>query len=181
MQASNRQTAPPSPLFVYPSRLWGLFVCAIFGFVAGTACYFWIMIIGLFRGATYLWLLAPPAVVILLWLWYCRRVLGPRPAALIIDQKGITDTRVGGAAVPWKDIAHFTVKTLSRGGTNLVVTLRSQTAARRYLGRVRSPLAWFDNRAHGGHWLIRLTSLDYDAVEIQRRARAFASLANGED
>lgn len=181
MEAPNRPPAPPPPLFVYPSRLWGLFVCAIFGFIGGYASYYWVMLIGMFRGATYLWLFGPPAVVVLIWLGYCYLVLRPRPAALIIDREGITDTRMGGASVPWEDIAHFTVKTVNRGGTNLIVTLRSQEAARRHLGKLRSPLSWLDNRAYGGHWLIRLTSLHYDAVMILRRAKAFASLANGEE
>lgn len=180
MQASTRPPAPP-PLLVYPSRLWGLFVCAIFAVVAGHVCYFWMMLIGLFKGATYLWLFGPPAGVILLWVGYCHLVLRPRPASLILDDHGITDTRLGGGTVPWKEIRHFTVKTLDHGGTNPVVTLRSQEAARRCLGRTRSPLWWFHNRAYGGHWLIRLTSLRYDAVAILRRAKAFAAHANGED
>lgn len=180
MQAPTPPPAPP-PLFVYPSRLWGLFVIAIFGIAAGHVCYFWVMLIGMFRGATSLWLFGPPVVVILLWVGYGYLVLRPRPAALIIDQNGITDTRMGGATVPWRDILHFTVKTLPRGGTNLVVTLRSQEAAKRHLGRLRSPLSWLDNRSYGGHWLIRLTSLHYDAVAILKRAKAFAACANGED
>ncbi|MBK8018303.1 MAG: hypothetical protein IPK20_17350 [Betaproteobacteria bacterium] len=180
MQVSSRSPAP-QPLFVYPSRLWALFVCAIFAVVAGHVCYYWVLLIGMFRGATYLWLFGPPAVVILLWLGYCYLVLRSRPASLIIDQQGITDTRMGGATVPWEDIAHFTVKTIPRGGTNLVVTLRSQDLAREHLGRLRSPLSWLDKRSYGGHWLIRLTSLRHDAVAILRRAKAFAAHANGED
>ncbi len=180
MQSSTVLPAPP-PLFVYPSRLWGLFVLAIFAVVAGHVCYFWVMLIGMFRGATALWLFGPPAGVILLWVGYAYVVLRPRPAALIIDDEGITDTRLGGATVPWRDITHFTVKTLPRGGTNLVVTLRNQETAKRHLGRLRSPLSWMDNRAYGGHWLIRLTSLRYDAVAILKRAKAFAAHANGED
>lgn len=172
---------PPQiqPLFLYPSRVWAAFVCALFGIVVGFASYGWFLLIALFPKATYLWLFGPPAVAILLWLTYCAWQFRKRGPVVILDEDGITDLRLGERPVPWDDIAQFEVKLTNRGGTNLVVKFRDMETAREHLGHLRSPFAWMDNRAYGGHWLVRLTSLRFDGTEVTRRANAFAARALG--
>ena len=177
MPAPQDRLPPLKPLFLYPSRLWTAFVCALFGIVAGFTSYWWFLLIAMFRNATYSWLFGPPAVVMLLWLSYCAWQFRKRGPVVILDEDGITDLRLGEHPVPWDDIAQFEVKLTNRGGTNLVVKFRDMETAREHLGRVRTPFAWMDNRAYGGHWLVRLTSLRFDGTEVTRRANAFAARA----
>jgi hypothetical protein len=165
------------PLFLYPSRLWAAFVCTLFGIVVGFTSYWWFLLIAIFPKATTLWLFGPPAVAILLWVIYCAWQFRNRGPAVILDEDGITDLRIGEHPVPWDDIVHFEVKVTNRGGTNLVVKFRDMETAREHLGRLRTPFAWMDNRAYGGHWLVRLTSLNFDGTEVTRRANAFAARA----
>jgi hypothetical protein len=165
------------PLLLYPSRLWAAFVWALFGIAVGVVSYGWLLLIALFRGATPLWLFGPPAAVIVLWMLFGAWQLRKRQPVVILDEDGITDFRLGERPVPWDDIAQFEVKLTSHGGTSLVVKFRDMEAARDHLGRLRTPLAWMDNRAYGGHWLVRLTSLRFDGAEVTRRANAFAARA----
>jgi len=177
MPAPKPLPRPFPPLFLYPSRLWAAFVCALFGIVVGFVSYWWFLLIALFRNATYLWLFGPPSVAIVLWLLYSAWQLRKRGPVVILDEDGITDFRLSKRPVPWEDIVQFEVKLTNRGGTNLVVKFRDMETAREHLGRVRTPFAWMDNRAYGGHWLVRLTSLRFDGTEVTRRANAFAARA----
>ena len=112
-----------------------------------------------------------------LWMLFGAWQLRKRKPVVILDEDGITDFRLGERPVPWDDIAQFEVKLTSHGGTSLVVKFRDMEAAQGHPGHPRTAFAWMDNRACGGHWLVRLTSLRFDGAGVTRRASAFAARA----
>ncbi|MBK8018626.1 MAG: hypothetical protein IPK20_19165 [Betaproteobacteria bacterium] len=121
-------------------------------------------------------------MVILLLERYCYLVLRSRPASLVIASAG--NYRPHEWAAPrfrGEDIAHFTGEDDPARRYEPRCHAASQDLAREHLGRVALATFVAGQTFVMGYWLIRLTSLRYDAVAIRVARRLSRRNANGED